>query len=177
MLSRPSWRAISRCCVSDGMKALAVDVGGSHATCAVVEERQIVASERLPIPHAGAFAGLLPGLADILRNLLSGCRLAASDCAGVGLSFPGLVDPSAGRILSTPKGKYDDSSALDLAAWSRECFALPLRIENDARMALLGERSCGAARDFDDVVMITLGTGIGGAAMIEGRLLRGRHFQ
>jgi len=44
-------------------------------------------------------------------------------------------------------------------------------------MALLGERHAGAAAGCDDVVMVTLGTGVGGAAMIGGRLLRGRHFQ
>ena len=44
-------------------------------------------------------------------------------------------------------------------------------------MALLGERYAGAARGYDDVVMITLGTGVGGAAMIEGKLLRGKHAQ
>ena len=52
-----------------------------------------------------------------------------------------------------------------------------MRIENDARMALLGEFYAGAARGFTDVVMMTLGTGIGGAAMIEGKLLRGKHAQ
>jgi glucokinase len=52
-----------------------------------------------------------------------------------------------------------------------------LRVENDARLALLGERYAGAARGFDDVVMMTLGTGIGGVAMVEGRLLRGKHYQ
>src|SRR5258706_6097009 len=61
--------------------------------------------------------------------------------------------------------------------WSRQDFGLPLRIENDARMALLGERYAGAARGFDDVVMTTLGTGIGGAAMIGGTLIRGKHAQ
>ena len=93
------------------------------------------------------------------------------------MSFPGIVDPFIGQILSTPRGKYDDSCDLDLPAWCREHFALRFRVENDARMALLGERYAGAARGFDDVVTVTLGTGVGGAAMIGGRLLRGKHFQ
>jgi glucokinase len=86
------------------------------------------------------------------------------------------VDADAGRVLSTNK-KYEDAPGLDLAAWCREDLGLPFRMENDARMALLGERNAGAARGFDDVVMMTLGTGIGGAAMIGGALLRGRHYQ
>jgi glucokinase len=54
---------------------------------------------------------------------------------------------------------------------------LSFRLENDARMALLGEVYAGAAVAFSDVVMMTLGTGIGGTAMIEGKLLRGKHSQ
>ena len=76
-----------------------------------------------------------------------------------------------------PNGKYEDSKEIDLAAWSKQTLGLPLRIENDARMALLGESYAGAARGFTEVVMMTLGTGIGGVAMIDGKLLRGKHFQ
>ena len=79
-------------------------------------------------------------------------------------------------MLST-NAKYEDAPGLDLVAWCREALGLPLRIENDARLALLGERHAGAARGCDDVVMMTLGTGIGGVAMIGGRLLRGKHPQ
>jgi glucokinase len=163
--------------VCNGARALAIDVGGSHATCAVVADQQILASESLPIPDAGAFGGFLPGLAESLNALLKRCGLTPPECAGVAVSFPGIVDPFSGRIFATPKGKYDDSSTLDLRAWSQERFGLPLRIENDARMALLGEWHAGAAQGFDDVVMVTLGTGVGGAAMMQGRLLRGKHFQ
>src|SRR5439155_23768344 len=66
---------------------------------------------------------------------------------------------------------------MELATWSRDTFGLRLCIENDARMALLGESYEGAARGFSDVVMMTLGTGIGGVTMIEGKLLRGKHSQ
>jgi glucokinase len=92
------------------------------------------------------------------------------------IGFPGIVDTHACKILSTLR-KYDDAPRLDLSAWSQQTFGLPLRIENDARMALLGEQYAGAAAGCADVVMITLGTGIGGAAMIQGRLLRGAHAQ
>jgi len=61
--------------------------------------------------------------------------------------------------------------------WCEETIGAPLHIENDARLALLGERHAGAARGVDDVVMMTLGTGVGGVAMIDGRLLQGRHGQ
>jgi glucokinase len=66
---------------------------------------------------------------------------------------------------------------VDLRAWARQELGLPLAIENDARMALIGEWRHGAGRGSDDVVMITLGTGLGTSAVVEGRVVRGRHGQ
>ncbi|HUL77218.1 MAG TPA: ROK family protein [Vicinamibacteria bacterium] len=158
------------------MRALAVDLGGSHAACAVVADREVVAVESVSLEAAHGLAGALPVVAEALRRAASGAGVPLSSCAGLAFGFCGLVDSTAGRVLST-NGKYEDAPGLDLGAWCRESFGLRLRIENDARLALLGERHAGAARGCDDVVLMTLGTGIGGAAMIGGRLLRGRHFQ
>src|SRR5260370_6906905 len=100
----------------------------------------------------------------------------ATKCEGLALGFCGLADARIGRVVSTNK-KYEDALSIDFDAWCRQEFGLRFAIENAARMALLGERHAGAARGCDNVVMITLGTGIGGAAMIEGKLLRGTHAQ
>ncbi len=96
--------------------------------------------------------------------------------SGVAVGLPVIVDFYRGKALGS-NGKYVDADQLDLGAWSREALGLPLYLENDARMALLGEAYAGAGRGFKDIVMITLGTGIGGVAMIEGKLLRGKHAQ
>jgi len=74
-------------------------------------------------------------------------------------------------------GKYGDAPQIDLRTWAREELGLPLAIENDARMALIGEWRHGAARHFEDVAMVTLGTGIGTAILSEGRIVRGKHGQ
>ncbi len=91
------------------------------------------------------------------------------------MGFPCIVDTSENRVLSVLK-KYEDAIDIDLSEWCRSRLDLDLRIENDARMALLGEQYAGAGRDEEDLVMMTLGTGIGTAALIQGRLLRGSHF-
>jgi len=159
------------------LNAISIDIGGSHAVCAVVDDRSILASEAVSVGDARCFATLLPDLAAAVHRALGSCGIASANCAGIAVSFPGIVDPLSGRIFSTPKGKYDDSNTVDLPAWARESFGLPLRIENDARMALLGECYCGAAQGLDDAVMLTLGTGVGGAVLSGGRLLRGKHLQ
>lgn len=157
------------------MKALAVDLGGSHATCGLIDDRTIVDFETLDM-DASSLKAAMPLFAESFRRLLKKASLGFKDCAGVAIGFAGLVDSRQGRVVSTNK-KYEDAPDLDIPGWSRETFGLKLRIENDARMALLGEYYAGAATGFSDVVMMTLGTGIGGVAMIEGKLLRGKHAQ
>ncbi|MFZ0522354.1 MAG: ROK family protein [Candidatus Acidiferrales bacterium] len=158
------------------MKALAIDFGGTHATCGLVEDRTILAHKTVETDRARSLRAVLPQIREAFHHLITGHRTTFSACAGLAVGFAGIVDSRAGRILAT-NDKYADASNVDLAAWSREIFGLPLRIENDARMALLGECYGGAAQGSGDVVMMTLGTGIGGVAMIEGRLLRGKHAQ
>jgi len=119
---------------------------------------------------------VLPAIEEVFRRLIKNQSLSFKDFAGIAVGFAAIVDSRTGRVLST-NGKYDDAKSIDLAVWTRDTFGLSLRIENDARMALLGESYGGAARGFADVVMMTLGTGIGGVAMIEGKLLRGKHSQ
>lgn len=158
------------------MKALAVDFGGTHATCGLVEDRRLVAQETIETDGAKSLRTVLPRLPSLFRELGNKHGLSFNDFAGLALGFAALVDSWGGRILAT-NGKYEDAREIDLPAWCGDNFGLPLRIENDARMALLGETYAGAARGLRDVVMMTLGTGIGGVAMIDGQLLRGKHSQ
>lgn len=158
------------------MKALAIDLGGAHATCAIIEESKILASKRLDLDSAQGLATVLPLFASTFRELLAAAGLNTSEFAGLAVSSCGLVDSVKGRILSSPK-KWDDAPGVDIGAWCRADLSLPMKIENDARMALMGERYAGTGRGFQDIAMITLGTGIGGAVMIGGVLLHGKHFQ
>lgn len=153
------------------MKILAVDLGGTHATCALVEETRILARETVPLPGSLSLQLALSAIVEPLRRIHQAHRADA-----LGFGFCGLVDSRRTRIAST-NGKYTDGPQLDLSRWAMDNFALPLRLENDARLALLGECYAGAAQGETDVVMFTLGTGIGGVAMIGGRLLRGKHDQ
>jgi glucokinase len=156
------------------VKVLAVDLGGSHCTCALVENKCILASRTVSADGTSNLNSLLPSLTATLTHIRG--DLCNSSLAGVVFSFCGLVDYAHDRILST-NAKYEDGPGLDLVAWCREKLDLPLKMDNDARLSLLGEWYAGAAEGCDDVVMITLGTGIGGAAMSQGRLLRGKHSQ
>src|ERR1700734_2318631 len=158
------------------MKCFSIDLGGTHATCGLVEDDRILASETLDVENATNLAGILPRLAESLKRLRSGRITLQEEVSGVAIGLPVIVDFYRGKALGS-NGKYVDADKVDLPSWCQKSLGLPLLVENDARMALLGEAYTGAGRGFENIVMITLGTGIGGVAMIEGQLLRGKHSQ
>ena len=156
------------------MIALAIDLGGSHADCAVVGDGFILAQRTLPVQGGATLEALLPLLRSTLLDLISSTQAAASSLAGLVLGFCGIVDARERRVLAV-NGKYEDAVHLDLNAWCRDELGLPFFLENDARLALLGEYAFGAGRGAEDVVMVTLGSGVGGAALLQGHLLQSRH--
>jgi glucokinase len=158
------------------MKAISLDLGGSHVTVAIVEDETILMSAEISVDPGGELLPLLPRFKAIVYDMLAKLRIPIEDCIGVAMGCAAMVDRSTGRVIST-NGKFEDSPDIDLPAWSRKEFGLPLALENDARMALLGEWYAGAAKGTDDVVMITLGTGIGGAAMAGGKVYRTKQVQ
>jgi len=89
---------------------------------------------------------------------------------GIGLSAPGRADKS-GHLIAFMPGRLHGLVGLVWSEYLETPFPIP--VLNDAHAALLGEVWQGAARGCDNVIMITLGTGVGGAAMVDGRLLRG----
>src|ERR1017187_10158645 len=154
------------------MTVLACDLGGTRMKIGVVREGRVLAQTTEP---ANSKAGLLPGLPALKAawlRLLGELKLSVRDCAGISVAFPSLIDAKSARVMAE-YGKYADAIGFDFRAWAKNGFDLPLAIENDARMALVGEWKHGAGRSSDNVVMITLGTGLGTAAVIEGKLLRG----
>ena len=151
------------------------DVGGTSIKLAIIKQRNIL--ERTEIP-AEADRGLLPALDRMSiawRDMSRRCGATEADCAMVGLAFPGIIDPIDERIWTTPAGKFDDSRKLDVREWCRKNLARPITICNDANAALAGEWQYGVARGCQNVCMMTLGTGVGTAVVVEGRPLRGRH--
>jgi glucokinase len=154
---------------------IAIEVGGSHAISGLVDQSGVMRATRRSVESA--LMPTLVALASDIEVLLAAEGRGLSDCAGISLAICGTVDTASGQVLSTPRGKFDDATACDLPAWALSTFGLPLIVANDALQALLGERRAGAARGCDDAVLITLGTGIGGAAIVAGRPLPTKHGQ
>ena len=106
--------------------------------CGLVEDQVLLAHETIDTDGTKSLKAVLPRIRDACRHLMQGRGLSSQDVSGVAVGFAALVDSRVNRILSTD-GKYEDVKGIDLAGWIRENVGLPARIENDARMALLGE--------------------------------------
>lgn len=158
------------------MKALACDMGGTRIKLGVLSDGKILAHDAIDACSEQGLGARLPAITTALRTLCTRAGIEVSECAGIGVSFPSILDPGTGRILDE-YGKYKDAPQIDLRRWAQDDLGLPLAIDNDARMALLGEWKHGAGRGSNDVAMVTLGTGIGVAALMDGHLLRGKHGQ
>lgn len=153
---------------------IGIDLGGTRIKLGLVEEERIVARRDFMAQSALGIARCLPRLEEAVDSMMRERGVAKID--GVGLSFPGLVDVDSCRVVST-YGKYDDAKEVDLRQWTQRKWGAPLFMDNDTRMATVGEWRYGAAKECDDVVMMTLGTGIGTSAILQGRIVRGKHFQ
>ncbi len=158
------------------MTALACDLGGRRIKLGVVRGGRVLAADVLPAHADQPLPDRLEAVAGALERLCARLGLGIRDCAGVGISYPSIIDTDRARILDH-FGKFGDASEFDLRGWAWRALGLPLAIDNDARMALIGEWRYGAGRGSDNLVMITLGTGLGVSAVIEGRVLRGAHGQ
>lgn len=153
------------------MVSIAVDLGGTRLKTALVRDGAV---RHMAITPVDSDAGLRMSLPVIEREIARLLSIEQAD--GAGIAFPGIVDPVRKQVLSA-NGKYADALGFDWEAWIRTKFGLPLVMDNDANAALLGETAFGCAAGSDNAVIMILGTGIGSAALIEGKLLRGRHYQ
>lgn len=155
---------------------IAIDLGGTIVKIGLLSEGRLVDRKEIIAQSASGLKSQLPELEKTIDQMVQSNLLQKKDVLGIGFSFAGLVDSSKNRILSTNQ-KYDDGPETDLVAWAKDKWNWPLFALNDARMALLGEWQHGAGKACSDLVMVTLGTGIGMATLIGGELLIGKHFQ
>jgi len=143
--------------------AIGIDIGGTRLRAAritggVIEARAVADSSRDP-------SVVMTRVLDLVAQVRNDSVVA------LGIGVPGQVQAATRRVLS---GGYVDLSGFDFVADVETATGLPVTIENDATMALLGEAAYGAARGQSNVVMLTIGTGIGGAVLEQGKVLRGR---
>jgi glucokinase len=155
---------------------LAVDLGGTRIKLGAIRAGRVLAQDVIDAESRAGLAGRLPAIVASLRSLCDRAGAKIDECAGIGLAFPSLIDPKT-RVITSTNDKYPDAKGFDLVGWAKRELGLPIAVENDANAALAGEWQFGAGRGTQSCVIMTLGTGVGTSAVIDGVPLRGQHGQ
>ena len=148
-----------------------VDVGGTNLVAGLVDERgKLLHKESCPVDKSMDAAALTHTLAQLSRRVVEQAGKGLDEIRAVGVGIPGLVDNESGVILRTTNMPFDNTP---FRAWFQKEWNVPVFVGNDANCAAIGEYAAGAAKGCDPVVMVTLGTGIGGGLVANGKLFTG----
>lgn len=149
---------------------LAIDLGGTKCHGVLVDlAGATLAEERRPTHGEGDAAAALLATIAALR---AAAAARALPVRAVVIGVPAVPDPASGLLVAGPNV---DWSGFDLGALLREHVPEPCRVENDVTLAAIGEAWRGDGRDAASFVMLSIGTGVGGAVWVNGQLVRGRH--
>jgi glucokinase len=157
----------------DERPVLAADIGGSKMLTAVFSERGEMESKKVtPTAADEGVMVVIERLSGAINNHLEDHNLKPSDLAGIGIACAGGVDTERGVVV-TPSPNLPDWYDVPLRERIEGRFGVPVKVLNDASAAALGEQRRGAGKGKQNLVLLTLGTGIGGGIIIEGKLYQG----
>lgn len=153
--------------------ALGIDIGGTKIAYGLVDETGgVLKSGRIATqvgsPPEQTMNRLLAGIDNLLRETGIGWGLLT----GVGIGAPGPLNPQEGRLINP--GNLRGWERYNVVARLKQHYKGPVRMENDANCAALGEKCFGAAKPYDTFAYMTISTGIGGGLFVDGKLLSGR---
>jgi glucokinase len=146
---------------------LGIEIGGTKLQLvAGTSDGAIVDRCRYTINKSAGAAGIRAQIVDGLSQLLKNHRAAS-----IGVGFGGPLDHMTGRIARSHQ--IEGWSEFELAAWLNQQSRLPVKVENDANVAALGEAVAGAGRGMNPVFYVTLGSGVGGGLVVDGKIYHG----
>ena len=149
-----------------------VDLGGTTVKIAYFDETgKMISNWEIPTVTEGHGSQILPDIAASIREYRERNDIKDKDLLGLGIGVPGPVDGKGvvNRCVNLGWGVFNISDELS------RLTGLPVKAGNDANVAALGEFWKGGGKDYDSMVLVTLGTGVGGGIVIEGQLLHGAH--
>ncbi len=143
-----------------------VDLGGTFIKCGIVDSCGTMVKKG-QVPTDGTYDNVVSAIIGLAADL---AKEADVPLSGIGIGAPGTVDSETGTIVYSNNLRWDDKP---LAADICQKTGLPVAVTNDANAAALGEYAYGAGKEYNTMVLITLGTGVGGGIVLDGKLFEG----
>ena len=148
-----------------------IDLGGTFIKGGIVDDLgNLLACEKIPTEAETGSDGVSKNIAKLSLSLMAKLGLAKEDVSGIGIGVPGMIDSARGEVTYSNNLKW---SHFPISKAVEALTGLPVKITNDANAAALGENKFGGGKGHDSMIMITLGTGVGGGIVLGGKLFEG----
>lgn len=153
------------------MVAIGIDIGGTSIKgAAVTPDGKVLDVFSLPVDKNDNQDQTIDKLIVVLKNYLAEHHYDKSNVLGIGLGIPGSIDSPKGIVSYSNNLKWED---LHIVEKIEKELGIRAKITNDANAATLGEAKFGAGKEYKNLLMVTLGTGVGGGIVIDGKLYEG----
>ena len=156
------------------MYKIGIDLGGTNIAAGIIDKNlSLVAKKAIPTLGSRPACDIVSDMAYLIREMISQEGMELNQIDSIGIGVPGVVNPKTGLVVATSNINI---AGVNLRDMMHEHIDLPIFLENDANAATLGEYVAGAAFGYTHCVMITLGTGIGGGIIVDGKIYTGKFF-
>ena len=153
------------------MIAIGIDIGGTSIKGAgITKEGKVLKVFSMPVVKGDSQDATINKLIEAINNYIKEQGFKKEEILGIGLGVPGVMDTKAGVITYSNNLQWYDLAIVDLI---EKGTGLKVKITNDANAAALGEAKYGAGKKYKNIIMITLGTGVGGGIIIDGKIFEG----
>lgn len=150
---------------------IGIDLGGTNIKAGLVDQdNKIIAASNTPTNTDRPWQEIVRSMAELAARIVQEGGASIEECIGIGIGSPGTVDSENGVVLYSNNFGWSD---IPLKDELKKYFTLPICISNDANCAVLGETKAGAAKGQKNVILLTLGTGVGGGIIINGEVFEG----
>ena len=151
---------------------IGIDIGGTDTKIGLVDEENcLIAKTVIPTKAIRPADEVIADIGSAALNLLENEGIAMDRCTGAGIGMPGVIDRKNGIVCYSNNISWGN---VELAKEIGKYLPIPIQVANDADCAALGETLAGAGKDYKDVLLLTLGTGVGSGLVIDGKICEGR---
>lgn len=150
---------------------IGIDLGGTFIKGGIVDENgTIIILDKAPTEVDKGNEQICKNIANLSLSLLEKSKIKRTDIVGIGMGAPGMIDSDTGVIICSENLFFEN---YPMAEKIEKLTGFSVKVANDANVATLGEVKFGAAKDKENAIMLTLGTGVGGGMVCNGRLVEG----
>ncbi len=154
------------------MYNIGIDLGGTTIKGGIVDKTgKIVISKAIPTNAERKGEEIIKSIAELAKELIEISKIHISEINSIGIGSPGLIDGKNKKIVLASNINFDN---INVEQEMKKYIDIDIFLENDANCAAVAEFYCGSMKGFNSGVMITVGTGIGGGVILDGKLIKGQ---